>query len=346
MMAAGAIKGDVFGRSQPVWSDDVHTAAKGRWPHILAELGVPSERLRDRHGPCPGCGGRDRYRFDNREGRGTFVCGQGGGKLLSGDGFALLQHVHGWDFKTALAEVAAVVGIQPGREYKPAERRNHPATTPQPKEPVADMTAKTERARAIIAESKPAQGTIVERYLNSRALDLPADADIRFHPSLWHWPSQQRLPAMICPILDIGAADNETPMGAHLTFIQPDGSGKATVEKARLYLGPKKGGVVKLTPDDEITMGLAISEGVETGLAAILGGLPIWACLDAGNMADFPVLGGIESLTVVADHDKAGIAASEAVASRWANAGREVRIILPEDVATDLNDTAREVANG
>ena len=32
--------------------------ARGRWREILPKLGIPPESLRNRHGPCPICGGR------------------------------------------------------------------------------------------------------------------------------------------------------------------------------------------------------------------------------------------------------------------------------------------------
>lgn len=87
----------------------IRNASRGLWPAILTSLGVHSDHLKDRHGPCPGCWGRDRFRFDDREGRGTFVCG-GGGELLAGDGFALVQHVKGCGFAEALRLVARALG--------------------------------------------------------------------------------------------------------------------------------------------------------------------------------------------------------------------------------------------
>ncbi len=89
---------------------DVKAAAQGRWPDILPSLGValPSN---GKHAPCPGCGGKDRFRFDNQDGDGTFICSQGGGEPRAGDGFTLLQHALGWDAATALREVADIVGV-------------------------------------------------------------------------------------------------------------------------------------------------------------------------------------------------------------------------------------------
>ena len=70
---------------KPISADTVRTAAQGQWRSILPALGVPAETLRNQHQPCPCCGGRNRFRFDDKEGRGTFICshwGNGGG-----DGF-------------------------------------------------------------------------------------------------------------------------------------------------------------------------------------------------------------------------------------------------------------------
>ena len=80
---------------------DIKTAASGRWPEILVALGIPASALKDKHGPCPGCGGRDRFRFDDQQRDGSFICGGGGSNVLSGDGFALIQHVRGCDVKEA-----------------------------------------------------------------------------------------------------------------------------------------------------------------------------------------------------------------------------------------------------
>ena len=83
--------------------------AIGRWPGILSSLGLDQQYLQNKHGPCPVCKGTDRYRFDDKAGRGTWICSHCG----SGDGFKLLQNVFGWDFKRAAKEVDLIVGTVP-----------------------------------------------------------------------------------------------------------------------------------------------------------------------------------------------------------------------------------------
>lgn len=90
-------------------AEDVRNAARGRWVDVLARLGIRTELLNSKHGPCPGCGGRDRFRFDDKNGEGTFICSQGGGELLSGDGIALLMHVQNWEWKRCIEQVGRLL---------------------------------------------------------------------------------------------------------------------------------------------------------------------------------------------------------------------------------------------
>jgi hypothetical protein len=211
-----------------------------------------------------------------------------------------------------------------------------------PAERAPDTAYKVKRARELFDNSLPALDNLPERYLAGREIDLPRGTPLRYCPMTFHWPSGQRLPAMVAPI--VGIASNEV-QAVHLTFLTEDGRDKAAVDKPRLYLGPKSGGVVKLTPDEDVLQGLAIGEGLETCLTAILAGYPTWASLDSGNLAAFPVLPGVDCLNVLADHDLIGIAAAEEVAARWRAAGREARVLKPARVDSDWNDELREPAH-
>ena len=87
------VKSAVFEEAQrKVTIAEVNKHARGRWKEILPALGVPASFLKNEHGPCPGCGGKDRFRFDDLDGDGTFYCSGGGTENNHGDGLELLQH--------------------------------------------------------------------------------------------------------------------------------------------------------------------------------------------------------------------------------------------------------------
>ncbi len=177
-------------------------------------------------------------------------------------------------------------------------------------------------------------------YLLARACVIPPEGGhLRYHPALKHPPSGMAAPALVALVTDAATGQ---PLTLHRTWIRADGN-KASLDPPRMLLGGhrKAGGVVRLWPDDAVTTGLGIAEGIETALSLAHAFTPVWACIDAGNLAALPALAGIESLLIAADHDQAGIDAAEACAQRWADAGADARIAMPPSPKTDLNDMAR-----
>ncbi|EOC0210728.1 primase-helicase zinc-binding domain-containing protein [Cronobacter dublinensis] len=81
--------------------------ACGHWPRILPALGV--KVIKNRHQACPVCGGSDRFRFDDKEGRGTWFCNQCG----AGDGLRLVEKVFSVSASEAAGKVNAVTGNLP-----------------------------------------------------------------------------------------------------------------------------------------------------------------------------------------------------------------------------------------
>lgn len=126
------------------------------------------------------------------------------------------------------------------------------------------------------------------------------------------------------------------PQSVKLTLLDAD-----ACKILRRNLGPVWGAAVKLDPDKSVLSGLHVSEGVETGMAARQLGLrPTWALGNDGAIATLPVLAGVQSLTLLAEHDLASARAVEVCAARWHDAGREVLINRPIG-GKDLNDALR-----
>lgn len=244
------------------------------------------------------------------------------------DGFLCFSHA-GDDWKLCRDYVAGRLGLSVDgwRRDKPraapASKAIHRAERPQ------EDDNRAAGALEVWRQGGDPRGTLAERYLNGRKLDLSDDVAggvLRWHPGIG---------AMLALFRDI--VTNE-PRAVSRTFLDAEGR-----KLERKFLGPVGGAAIKLDPDESVLAGLHIGEGTETCMAARQLGLrPTWALGSAGAFAAFPVLRGIECLTLLAEHDDASERAVEACASRWHSAGREVLIDRPIATgAKDLNDALR-----
>ena len=216
-----------------------------------------------------------------------------------------------------------------------------PIFVPREPEPDPDHTARIARAVAVWDAASDAHGTIVEAYLAGRRLDLLPGADVlRFHPHCpWRDEAAERtiyVPAMVAAMRGI---ESDAITAVHRTRLTPEG---AKVD--RRMLGIAGGAAVKVDADDEVTGGITVGEGVETVLAARqLGFRPAWAVTSANAVASFPVLAGVECLTLLQENDPTSDRAVGEAAERWHRAGREITIITP-NIGSDMNDALRGLA--
>ncbi|WP_227732728.1 primase-like DNA-binding domain-containing protein [Yersinia proxima] len=86
----------------------VAAQACGKWGFILDALAISHSK---QHSPCPACGGKDRFRFDDRQGAGTWFCNQC--EPRSGDGLDLVKNVRQCSLTEAARLVADILGILP-----------------------------------------------------------------------------------------------------------------------------------------------------------------------------------------------------------------------------------------
>jgi hypothetical protein len=128
----------------------------------------------------------------------------------------------------------------------------------------------------------------------------------------------------------------DAPIAIHRTALTKDDPPQKI---GRMSLGPVSAGAIKISPDFEVHEGLMIGEGIETVLSASkhYQFKPVWSLIDAGKLAKFPVLSGIECVTVVVDNDAAGIEAAEQCADRLLEAAIDVITTQTKGV-NDFND--------
>ncbi len=312
--------------------DIIEKARDVRIEDETASRGIRLHGRIDRCGPCPVCGGDDRFSINVR--KQVFLCR---GCNAAGDVIALVQHLDGLSFQEAVETLAD------SREPRP-ERRQPPARTAEP--------ARPQFWPILWERALDPRGTLVEIYLATRRLilpDIPRDtadyppADcIRFDPDckFGAGPNGVRHPAMVVLVHNILT---NAPQAIQRTALTADGTAlKHNGKTLRMSLGPTAGGAVKLSPDEDVEQGLCIGEGVETVLAGMqrFGLRPAWALIGTTGLACFPVLPGIEGLHILTENDANG-ANARAVAEcteRWREAGCDVFHALPEPEFNDLAD--------
>lgn len=291
-------------------------------------------------GAEPTCQGRDEWRFRRKGSLALRVAGPRRGMWYDfeagrgGDPVGLIAHLRRTPMRDARGWALGWLGVAPGQIAWQAPRAPlaAPFARPGPSDAVASGKLwSVNQARTLWREAVPgdAPGSLVPVYLRARGLSWHPNAPIRFHPQAWRNPKNGPPgPAMIALMTDPATG---APCGAHVTYLAPDGAGKAAGDRVKIMLG--LAGAIRLVPDTEVTMGLGLAEGVETALAAMqrAGWRPVWAATSAGAIERFPVLPGIECLTVFADTDSGGTGmdAARACCRRWAATGCEAHILAP-----------------
>jgi phage/plasmid primase-like uncharacterized protein len=284
----------------------------------IARRGIKLVGRGERVGPCPVCGGgRDRFSINIK--KQVWNCR---GCSKGGDVIALVQHLDNCDFRTAVQTLG-------GDERRPVVPMRLPATSTH--------DDNSERALRLWNDASPIAGTIAEVYLHGRKLhDLPGSDVLRFLKRCPFDGSRQD-----CLLSLYRNVVSNTPQAICRTAIDASGN-----KIERLSLGPVKGAAIKIDPDENVEHGLTISEGLESGLAGRqLGFRPCWATGSAGGIRNFPVLSGIEALTVLTDNDppddrgrRTGPVAAAECSARWAAAGAECRRIIPRRTGQDVAD--------
>jgi putative DNA primase/helicase len=250
----------------------------------------------------------------------------------SPDGFIVCSFA-GDDWRVCRDYVKSRLGLS---TFEPAPREPKPAAGGDGEQ------RRIERAVCIWNEARNPRGTVAEKYLRSRALQLDDDVAsvaLRFHPRCpWRDDAGETIfvPAMVAAMRSVV---NDHITAIHRTRLSPEG-----VKIDRRMLGIAAGAAIKLDADNAVTNGLTIGEGVETCLSARQFGLrPAWALASAGAIGSFPAIAGVDCLTLLAEHDAASAKAVQACAERWHAAGREV-IIIRSTIGSDLNDALRGAA--
>lgn len=303
---------------------DIHEAAQGRWRGILATFGLTQREMSGKHGPCPICAdGTDRFRFDDKDGRGSWICSHCG----AGSGVDMVMKLKGVDFKGALDLIRPLIG----------------AHQPEPVKPGLSVEAQRRFRRELWAASQPVQrGDPVDLYLRSRGVDQPSyPAQMRFCRSA-RYSEGVYFPAMVCAMQDTEG----NGVSLHRTFLK--GSEKAPVDSPRMLMPGTipPGSAVRLGDPGE---SLGIAEGIETALAAAdRFELPVWAAISASLLAEWMPPEGVSEVAIFGDNDASfhGQSAAYALARRLKRLKISVSVHIPPKEGQDWADFAVEREKG
>jgi phage/plasmid primase-like uncharacterized protein len=206
-------------------------------------------------GPCPVCGGKDRFAINPSKGlwncRG---CGRGG------DAIDLVRRVTGGSFRSAVAVVDGEPRPDHSCDVCPTQRVAKQATAP------AAPRRADRRGLALWRKAAPIDRTPADLYLGARGFAPPYPATLGYLPGRGGHP-HALIPALGLPnepepgLLRIQDA---AVRAVHLTRLDPIGTKRLKTDDAKIIVGQGELGFpVALTPVND-GLGLLIVEGIET----------------------------------------------------------------------------------
>lgn len=312
---------------------DLPARCEGRWFGILSNLGIPAVHLKNVHGPCPFCNGKDRYRWDNKDNKGRWICSQCG----AGDGFDLLQKYHGWTFAQAAKEVESIVGTVKPVELPPEMTDDHRRSM------LRQVWRNT--SPMSMATLDPAWSYLLNR-LEGRIPKGPFK-DLRQGKVSVRWRRSEGKPlddGETCMVAVVRDPCGD-PCTMHRTYIQNGKKANMPNPKILMPGSYPEGSAIRLMP---YTDELGIAEGIETAFAASLHfNMPVWSTINAHNMDRFIAPSQVKHLHIFADNDDSftGHAAAYACAKRNRCGPQKTRcsVWLPKNVGADWLDQVLEV---
>lgn len=244
---------------------EVTSAAAGRWPYVLAGLSIDVPDSSRRHAPCPACGGKDRFRFDDN-GRGSFICNQCG----AGDGLDLIKKVNNCDTTEAAQLAADVLGI----DYRAAESAPDAASQRQRQLAADRQQREQERQKQAAEDADQRRATFARLYTGMRLRSIQGESEYLQSKGLTGF----KYPLMPDGSLLLELVDESGAVTAAQT-ITPQG-------EKRLIKGSAKRGAYYAVNALERPQSVVIAEGLATTLTCHLirtDALTV-AAIDAGNL--------------------------------------------------------------
>jgi putative DNA primase/helicase len=333
-------------RNEPLNSKYILEQARGRWREILTACGINEKYLKNKHGPCPICGGKDRFRFDDKS-LGAYICNQCG----AGYGIKLLESYHKCQFTSAIKMVAHSLSLLPDKSIYSIfdDSYLHPTTYANDSGVVLDVIDEKQKNKITKTwyDSKIiTNNDAVDEYLQSRGIVLKSFPKVlRLHQRLPYYEGLNLIGnyhAMLGLVQDYKGEG----VTLHRTYLE--NGRKANVNHPKKLMtairqGATNGSAIRLfSPVNGI---LAIAEGIETALSVYAAtGIPSWAAINAFCLENVKLPNSVQEVVIAVDNDETGTGQLSAykLARRLVCDGLRVKRIMPKKLGSDFNDLLME----
>ena len=202
-------------------------------------------------------------------------------------------------------------------------------------------------------------GTPVEYYLAGRGIDLAElgrqPRSIRYHPALFNFALQAKLPAMVTAVT---GADGQFA-ACHRTWLEEAGPKdwrKARLEKPKMVLGSFRGGMIRVwrgaggKPMRQAAIGeiVDVTEGIEDALSVAMAApdCRVVAAISLSNMGNLVFPPAITTLRLWRQNDTKSAAIEQFDRVVRAHLARGLQVLIPPipDGMNDVNDLLQGVA--
>lgn len=289
--------------------------------------------------------------------QGQFV-GKNGGNLIALIELAFNCSSHGEAVKLAKERYLGIrkreLTAEEKKRWQQRQEQSQQSAIRRQRKEEQEKARKVETVRGIWQGSTAIAGTLAEKYLVSRLIELEPSM-----PGLQEWPPSLRFhPALPFnggkhPALIGGVQNAERKLVAvWRIFLGPDGKAltDADGKKVKLGFGPATGGAVRLGPATPV---LRVTEGMETALGVqrlTKNSASVWAALSTSGMMGLEIPAGVRRLEIYADGDRhrlnkktgavelpPGIKAASALKERAEKKGIEA-VVIPSPEPDDWLD--------
>ncbi|EAR6352922.1 DNA primase [Salmonella enterica] len=265
------------------------TAVIGRWPEVFKAFGLPPVTGKNHFkGECPVCGKTGKYRCDDQNGRGTWICSCG-----NGDGWSLLTRTQQKTIRELYDEVDRIIG----NNYSHTDNNQVQQTEPD------KISRRHDSVMRRFGTLVPLRGTDGERYLQRRGINvLPSPDAVRYEKN-----QALRTGGAFQALWSLVTDSQSRACYLHRTLL--DGDKKAPVTETKKawklqedsVLSHSESQAIRLFP---VASTLGIAEGIETALSCKqVYQINTWSVVNADLMKKFRVPAGVKHLVIFADMD-------------------------------------------